>query len=144
MCDGSLQQAMDGTCCGTYICSRQRLRCPTVECTLPSRPNRIRGTSFVETFVCELQILRCLFRTHIGFGDLKLDKKHWKQILKTKTNKSRHCLLHIRYWCKTYYNSSNKSYGYGWSKVCYLEQLFFPYTWALSSMIWTYKKYFFK
>lgn len=99
MCDGSLQQAMDGTCCETYICSRQRLRCPTVECTLPSRPNRIRGTSFVETFVCELQILRCLFRTHIGFGDLKLDKNIENKFLKLKQiyNKSRHCLLHIRF-----------------------------------------------
>lgn len=63
MCDDGLQQAMDSTCYGTYIGSRQRLRCPAAGCILPSRPNRIRGTSFVGTFVCELQ-------THDVYSDV--------------------------------------------------------------------------
>lgn len=39
------------TCYGIYICSRLLRRCPGGGCTLPSRPNQRRGTSFVGTFV---------------------------------------------------------------------------------------------
>lgn len=45
------------TCCGTYICSRQRLRCPVGGCIWPSRLVQRRGTSFVGTFVCKLEVL---------------------------------------------------------------------------------------